>query len=189
MFQNSAKTQASRSGLKRKSRHLGLTESAHPGFGTYEHERPGCHIRSPRWPDSLNGTFMPVCLTSAVPHFSLRAPALVGCWQGSSSAVPRDPADDGRFFHSAVLQSFLRFMSMGSVRYGTKAVQTLPGRSEQAHPASLRCEKCTRTKRKGTVRPFGNGCRHLPGEAFLSVSDQCQVAVGRESAHPPRRRE
>lgn len=92
---------------------------------------------------------------------------------------------------SAVLQSFLRFMSMGSVRYGTKALQTLPGRGQSRHTQPVCGVRSARGRRREVelVRPLGKGCRHLPGEAFLSVSDQCQAAVGTQSAHPPRRRE
>ena len=182
--------------LKLKSSILGSQKMLIQGL---VHEWPAAINRVMRWPDSRERHALGWCASRvSCPVSGLRCPTWAlkfccCCYSVPQSCLSLTPWPVARQTPptSAVLQSFLRFMSLGSVRYRAKALQTLPGGGQSRHTRPVcRCEKRSRTKEEvEPARPLGKGCHHLPAEAFPSVSDQCQATVGSQSAHPPRRRE
>ena len=193
--QNSDKTQAFTLllfELKIKSSILGSQKVLIQGL---VHEWPAAVDRVMRWPESLERSGLRwyqshECRAPSQAHGApsghLRYVVVIQPFSSCLFVIPRTVARQA-FPTSTVLTEFsqihVHWVSemrqkpfQEEVRAGTSG-QAAGGRS--AHKGG----------RGELVRPLGKGCPHWPGEPFTSISDQCQVTVGSQSAHPPQCRE
>lgn len=140
--------------LKRKSSILGSQKVLIQGLVLQEHERPAAADRVTRWPDSLNGTvYAGVSHERGAPFQARGAPFGHLSYVISPSVVSLcDPVDCSTAGSSDLrcLAEFSQIHVHGVSEIWNES-RSNPSwkRSEQAHPASLRCEKCTRTKDGG----------------------------------------
>ena len=192
--QNSVKTQALALlllKLKRKSSILGSQKVLIQALVLQEHEQPAAADRVTRWPDSLNGAVHAgVSQERGAPFQARGAPFGHLSYVVISPSVVSlcDPVDCSTAGSSDLrcLAEFSQIHVHGvSEIWNESPSNPSWKRSEQAHPASLRCEKCTRTKEGGgTGEALGEGLSP-PARGSFSICFRSVPGRSGDAVSPP----